>query len=72
MGLIGAVLLTGSVVIETVFVWPGIGDLAIDAIRQRDFPVIQSVVILFATFYIFINLFVDVFYAYLNPRIRYD
>ena len=72
MGLIGAVLLTGSVVIETVFVWPGLGDLAIDAIRNRDFPVIQAVVILFATFYIFINLLVDVMYAYLNPRIRYD
>ena len=72
MGLIGAVLLTGSVVIETVFVWPGLGDLAIDAIRNRDFPVIQAVVILFAAFYIFINLFVDVMYAYLNPRIRYN
>lgn len=72
MGLIGAVLLTGSVVIETVFVWPGLGDLAIDAIRNRDFPVIQAVVILFAAFYIFINLFVDVLYAYLNPRIRYN
>ena len=71
MGLIGAVLLTGSVVIETVFVWPGLGDLAIDAIRNRDFPVIQSIVILFAAFYIFINLAVDVMYAYLNPRIRY-
>ena len=71
MGLIGAVLLTGSVVIETVFVWPGLGDLAIDAIRNRDFPVIQSIVILFAAFYILINLMVDVMYAYLNPRIRY-
>lgn len=71
MGLIGAVLLTGSVVIETVFVWPGLGDLAIDAIRNRDFPVIQSIVILFAACYIFINLLVDVMYAYLNPRIRY-
>ena len=71
MGLIGAVLLTGSVVIETVFVWPGLGDLAIDAIRNRDFPVIQSIVILFAAFYIFINLAVDIMYAYLNPRIRY-
>ena len=72
MGLIGAVLLTGSVVIETVFVWPGLGSLAIDAIRNRDFPVIQAVVILFATFYIFINLVVDIMYAYLNPRIRYN
>ena len=71
MGLIGAILLTGSVVIETVFVWPGLGDLAIDAIRNRDFPVIQSIVILFAACYIFINLLVDVMYAYLNPRIRY-
>ena len=71
MGLIGAVLLTGSVVIETIFVWPGLGNLAIDAIRNRDFPVIQSIVILFAAFYILINLLVDVMYAYLNPRIRY-
>ena len=71
MGLIGAVLLTGSVVIETVFSWPGIGDLAIRAIRQRDFPVVQGVVIVFATFYIFVNLAVDILYAYLNPRIRY-
>ncbi len=71
MGLIGAVLLTGSVVIETIFVWPGLGNLAIDAIRNRDFPVIQSIVILFAAFYILINLFVDIMYAYLNPRIRY-
>ena len=72
MGLIGAILLTGSVVIETVFVWPGLGSLAIDAIRQRDFPVIQAIVILFAACYIFINLAVDVMYAYLNPRIRYN
>ena len=71
MGLIGAVLLTGSVVIETVFSWPGVGDLAIRAIRQRDFPVVQGVVIVFATFYIFVNLAVDILYAYLNPRIRY-
>lgn len=71
MGLIGAVLLTGSVVIETVFSWPGVGDLAIRAIRQRDFPVVQGVVIVFATFYIFVNLVVDILYAYLNPRIRY-
>ena len=72
MGLIGAVLLTGSVVIETVFSWPGVGDLAIRAIRQRDFPVVQGVVIVFASFYIFVNLFVDILYAYLNPLIRYD
>ena len=71
MGLIGAVLLTGSVVIETVFSWPGVGDLAIRAIRQRDFPVVQGVVIVFSTFYIFVNLAVDILYAYLNPRIRY-
>ena len=71
MGLIGAVLLTGSVVVESVFSWPGVGQLVITSIRSRDFPVVQGVVIMFASLYIFVNLLVDIAYAYLNPRIRY-
>ncbi len=63
--------LTGSVVIETVFAWPGVGLLAIDALRARDFQVVQSVVLFFGVIYIASNLLVDILYAYLDPRIRY-
>jgi len=63
--------LTGSVVIETVFAWPGVGLLAIDALRARDFQVVQSVVLFFGVVYIASNLLVDILYAYLDPRIRY-
>ena len=71
-GITASVLLTGSVVIETVFSWPGTGLLAVDAVRARDFQVVQAVVIVFAGVFIFTNLLVDVLYAYLDPRIRYQ
>jgi peptide/nickel transport system permease protein len=64
--------LTGSVVTETVFSYPGIGLLAIDALRARDFQVVQSVVLFFTGLFIFANLVVDILYAYLDPRIRYS
>jgi peptide/nickel transport system permease protein len=70
-GLIMGGFLTGSVVTETVFSWPGIGLLAIDAVRARDFQVVQSVVVFFAAIFIISNLIVDILYAYLDPRIRY-
>jgi len=63
--------LTGSVVIETVFAWPGVGLLAINALRARDFQVVQSVVLFFAVVYILSNLLVDILYAYIDPRIRF-
>ena len=63
--------LTGSVVIETVFAWPGVGLLAISALRARDFQVVQSVVLFFAVVYILSNLLVDILYAYIDPRIRF-
>jgi peptide/nickel transport system permease protein len=72
IGFIVAVLLTGSVVIETVFSWPGVGLLAIDAVRYRDFPVVQTVVLLYAAKFVLINLVVDVAYVYVDPRIRYQ
>jgi peptide/nickel transport system permease protein len=71
-GVIAAVLLTGSVVTETVFSWPGIGLLAIDAVRYRDFPLVQTIVLLFAVTFILVNLMVDILYAYIDPRIRYQ
>ena len=65
-------LLTGSVVTETVFTCPGVGLLVVDAVRSRDFQVVQAVVIMFAGIFILCNLLVDVLYAYLDPRIRYQ
>jgi peptide/nickel transport system permease protein len=66
------VLITGSVVIESVFAWPGTGLLAVDAVRARDFQVVQAIVIVFASVFIMTNLVVDVLYAYIDPRIRYQ
>jgi len=71
-GIIFGGLLTGSVSIETVYAWPGVGFLAFQSVLARDFPVMQAVVILFAGIYILTNLIIDVLYAYLDPRIRYQ
>lgn len=64
--------ISGSVVIETVFAWPGVGLLSVEAVRARDVPVVQTVVIFFALLYCVSSLLVDVLYAYLDPRIRYN
>jgi peptide/nickel transport system permease protein len=69
--IIAGVLMTGSVVTESVFSWPGTGLLAIDAVRARDYQVVQAVVIVFSAIFIVTNLLVDILYAYLDPRIRY-
>jgi len=66
-----AVLLDGAVVVERVFSWPGLGRLLVRAILQRDFPVVQAVVLLVATGVVFANLLADVLYAWLDPRITY-
>lgn len=63
-------LLSGTVVIETVFAWPGIGRLAVDAIHIRDYPVIQAVVLVSAVLFITINLVVDGLYRLIDPRVR--
>jgi peptide/nickel transport system permease protein len=64
-------LLAGTVVVETVFARPGLGRLIIDGILNKDFPVVQGVVLVVAVSYVLVNLFVDVLYAVLDPRIRY-
>jgi peptide/nickel transport system permease protein len=64
-------LLGGTVVTETVFAWPGIGMLTIQALQNDDFPVIQAAVFLLAFIFVFVNLTVDLLYAWLDPRIRY-
>jgi peptide/nickel transport system permease protein len=69
-GILMASLLTGSVVVEAVFGWPGLGQLMAQSIESRDFPVIQAVVIVFALIYIIVNLLVDLLAAVVNPRLR--
>jgi peptide/nickel transport system permease protein len=71
IGLQVGFLLGGVVVTETVFSWPGVGRLAIQAIYARDFPVVQAVVFLFAMIFVVVNLVVDLLYAALDPRIGY-
>jgi peptide/nickel transport system permease protein len=63
-------LLGGAVITETVFAWPGVGRLAVNAVHQRDFPVVQAVTLVIALSFSLINLAVDLLYAQLNPRIR--
>ncbi|CAN5176996.1 glutathione ABC transporter permease GsiC [soil metagenome] len=71
MGLQFGFLLGGSIVVEKVFNWPGMGRLLVDAVEMRDYPVIQAEVLLFSLQFILINLLVDVLYAVINPTIRY-
>ena len=71
-GLTLAGLMNGSVVIEVVFAWPGIGRLMLQGIAQRDFPVVQATVLTAGAFYIITALLVDILYAYVNPRIRLE
>ena len=69
-GITVGLLVIGSVIIETVFAWPGVGLLAVEATTNRDFQVLQAVVVLGAGIFILLNLLVDVLYCYLDPRIR--
>ncbi len=71
MGLQFGFLLGGSIVVEKVFNWPGLGRLLVDSVEMRDYPVIQAEVLLFSLEFILINLVVDVLYAAINPAIRY-
>jgi len=64
-------LLAGAVIVETVFAWPGVGRLLVDAISNRDYPVVQVAVLLITSVFVLVNLVVDLSYAYLDPRIRY-
>ncbi len=71
VGLQLGALLSGAVITESVFAWPGIGKYAVDATLGRDYPVVQAVVLLMAVIFTTVNLLVDLLYAYLDPRIRY-
>ena len=70
-GIVAGILVTGVVTLETVFAWPGVGQLALAAVLARDYAVVQGLVILISAMFIAINLVVDILYAYLDPRVRY-
>ncbi len=65
-------LLGGTVVVETIFSWPGIGWLLFSGISQRDYPVVQGVVLFYSVVFMFVTLAVDIGYSYLDPRVRYE
>lgn len=71
MGLQFGILLSGAVLTETVFAWPGIGRLLVDSISFRDYPMVQGIILFIAVGFTFVNLAVDILYAFLDPRIRY-
>ena len=66
-----ATVLRGAVVTETVFAWPGIGKIAIDAVYGRDFPLVQGAVMIMGVIFLVVNLLVDLIYVFLDPRISY-
>lgn len=70
IGLYFGTILGGSVIVETVFAWPGVGRLIIDSIGFRDYGVVQAGILMIAAIYVFINLLVDVLYGYVDPRVR--
>jgi peptide/nickel transport system permease protein len=72
IGLDFGVLLGGAIITETVFAWPGVGRLVVNAIYEKDFPIVEAAVVLIAAIFVFLNLCVDVAYGYLDPRIRYS
>ncbi len=71
MGLQFGFLLGGSIVVEAVFAWPGMGSLLVDSVNMRDYPVIQGLILLFSAEFIGINIVVDVLYGLINPTIHY-
>jgi peptide/nickel transport system permease protein/oligopeptide transport system permease protein len=72
LGLQFGSVLTGAVITETIFAWPGIGRLLIQSISARDYPAVQGCILLIAITYVSMNVIVDVAYGFLDPRIRYE
>jgi ABC-type dipeptide/oligopeptide/nickel transport system permease component len=71
-GLTFGFILSGAVIVETVFAWPGLGRYLIDGVNGRDFPVVQATVLLISLLFVFANLFTDLLLAYVDPRIKYE
>jgi peptide/nickel transport system permease protein len=71
IGLEFGALLSGAVITETVFAWPGVASLAVQAVLWRDFPLVQAIVVFMASVFVLVNLGIDVLYTVLDPRIRF-
>jgi peptide/nickel transport system permease protein len=72
LGLQFGTLLAGTIVTESIFSWPGIGRLAVQAIQARDYPLLQGCILLIAISYVVVNLFTDLIYAFADPRVRFE
>ena len=72
LGLMLGALLTGTVIVETIFDWPGIGLLLYQSIQNRDYPLVQGCVLFVSVIYLFANFFTDLAYGYFNPKIRLE
>jgi ABC-type dipeptide/oligopeptide/nickel transport system permease component len=72
VGLQAGALFSGAIITETIFAWPGVGSLLIQAVHARDFPMVQAVVIVIAMSYVLINLLTDLIYGLADPRVRYE
>jgi peptide/nickel transport system permease protein len=72
LGLQFGALLAGTIVTETIFSWPGIGRLTVQAINARDYPLLQGCILLIAVTYVFVNLLTDVVYVVVDPRVRFE
>jgi peptide/nickel transport system permease protein len=72
VGLEFGALLSGSIIVETVFVWPGTGSLLIEALQGRDYPMIVGLVLVYTTMFVLINVMIDVLYAVIDPRVRFE
>jgi len=72
LGMQFGALLAGAVITETIFSWPGVGQLTIEAIQKRDYPVVQACVLLISLTYVTVNLLTDLAYAFLDPRVRLE
>ena len=72
LGLQFGAVLTGAVITETIFAWPGVGRLLIQSIGFRDYPLVQGCILLIAVTYVAMNLLTDLLYGFLDPRIRYE
>jgi peptide/nickel transport system permease protein len=72
IGLQFGTLLAGAIITETIFSWPGIGRLTIQAINSRDYPLVQGCILMIASTYVAVNLLTDLVYGFLDPRIKYQ
>ena len=72
LGLQAGIMFAGSVIVENIFNWPGISSLLLQSVVDRDYPVIQGVILVVSLIFILINLTTDLVYGFIDPRIRYD